>query len=207
MAEQQKVTDDLTRIEIDIEDAITNNDLETARAELARLIEQSPDHPRREFLQTSIDRAAELQKFAGQSQPPAAAGRCARPEITAPRATRARESAGASGRTRARTKRSAPQSARDTSPPLRSRAPMARRSANRRAHPRSRSMRRSIRRPRLRVIQRDNNFSGRTVEASDSAVGRGSSRIRMLANRRLGGRRAGTATAAAAPRSRPPPST
>ena len=106
MAEQQKVTDDLTRIEIDIEDAITKNDLVTARAELARLIEQAPDHPRREFLQTSIDRAAELQKLAGQSPPPAPPA-AARPRNTATRATRAIESAGARGRTRARTKRPA----------------------------------------------------------------------------------------------------
>ncbi len=51
MAEQQKVTDDLTLIEIDIENAIMNNELDAARAQLARLIEKSPSHPRREFLQ------------------------------------------------------------------------------------------------------------------------------------------------------------
>src|SRR5690349_3005971 len=49
MSEQQKVTDDLTLIEIDIENAIMKNDLDTARAELAQLIEKSPDHPRRDF--------------------------------------------------------------------------------------------------------------------------------------------------------------
>ena len=64
MSEQQKVTDDLTMIENDIEQAIMKNDFDTARRDLATLIEKSPDHPRREFLQASIDRAAELAKLA-----------------------------------------------------------------------------------------------------------------------------------------------
>lgn len=63
MAEQQKVTDNLMLIEIDIEKAIMRNDLATARLELAKLVENSPNHPRREFLQASIDRAAELAKL------------------------------------------------------------------------------------------------------------------------------------------------
>ena len=63
MAEQQKVTDNLTLIEIDIENAIMNNDLDTARRELAQLVEKAPDHPRREFLEKSIDRAAELARL------------------------------------------------------------------------------------------------------------------------------------------------
>jgi TonB family protein len=66
MAEQQQVTDKLALIEIDIESAIMNNDLDTARRELALLVEQSPQHPRREFLQASIDRAAELARLSGQ---------------------------------------------------------------------------------------------------------------------------------------------
>jgi TonB family protein len=66
MAEQQKVTDDLTRIEIDIETAIMESKLDVARAALATLVEKSPDHPRREFLQDSIDRAAELAKLSAQ---------------------------------------------------------------------------------------------------------------------------------------------
>jgi protein TonB len=69
MTEQQKVTDNLTLIEIDIENAIMNNDLDTARRELANLVGQKPDHPRREFLQASIDRAAELAKLSPQSLP------------------------------------------------------------------------------------------------------------------------------------------
>src|SRR5204863_9942131 len=72
MTEQQKVTDDLTLIEIEIEKAIMNNDLDAARSELARLSAEAPDHPRREFLQASIDRAAELQKLATQGQGTAA---------------------------------------------------------------------------------------------------------------------------------------
>lgn len=63
MAEQQKVTDDLTKIEVDIETAIMNNDLDGARHSLATLVEKSPNHPRREFLQDAIDRAAELSKL------------------------------------------------------------------------------------------------------------------------------------------------
>src|SRR5688572_11166744 len=66
MAEQQKVTDNLTLIEIDIENAIMNNDLVTARRELAQLIEKAPNHARREFLEKSIDRAAELARLAPQ---------------------------------------------------------------------------------------------------------------------------------------------
>jgi len=69
MADQQKVTDNLTLIEIDIENAIMNNDLEVARSELSKLVEKSPNHPRREFLQASIDRAAALAKLSPQSAP------------------------------------------------------------------------------------------------------------------------------------------
>jgi TonB family protein len=68
MAEQQKVTDSLLLIENDIEQAIMENDLDLARSELARLVEQSPAHPRREFLQASIDRAAELARLASQKE-------------------------------------------------------------------------------------------------------------------------------------------
>jgi TonB family protein len=73
MAEQQKVTDDLTLTEVGIEQAIMANDFELARSELAKLVEKSPAHPRREFLQASIDRAAELARLAAQSAPKAAA--------------------------------------------------------------------------------------------------------------------------------------
>jgi TonB family protein len=85
MAEQQKVTDDLTLIEVDIEKAIMDNDLELARLELARLVERSPDHPRREFLQKSIDRAAELARLASQTAPARDAAAGATPERPASR--------------------------------------------------------------------------------------------------------------------------
>lgn len=80
MAEQQKVTDRITMIEVDIETAIMNNDLEVARRELATLVQMAPDHPRREFLRASIDRAAELARLAPQA-------RAAEPAEPAPRAT------------------------------------------------------------------------------------------------------------------------
>jgi protein TonB len=66
MSEQQKVTDNLTMIEVDIEQAIMNNDFDTARRELATLVEKAPDHPRREFLKASIDRAVELARLSPQ---------------------------------------------------------------------------------------------------------------------------------------------
>jgi TonB family protein len=69
MTDQQKVTDNLTLIEIDIENAIMSNDLEIARRELAKLVEKSPNHPRREFLQASIDRAAALARLSPQTAP------------------------------------------------------------------------------------------------------------------------------------------
>ena len=68
MAEQQKATENLTLIEIDIEKAIMDNEFDLARRELARLIELSPAHPRREFLQSSIDRAAELARLASPNR-------------------------------------------------------------------------------------------------------------------------------------------
>jgi TonB family protein len=67
MSEEQKVTDNLMMIEVDIEQAIMNNQFDTARRDLATLIEKAPDHPRREFLQASIDRAAELARLSPQS--------------------------------------------------------------------------------------------------------------------------------------------
>jgi TonB family protein len=73
MAEQQKVTDDLTLIEIEIENAIMSNDLATARAGLAKLVERSPAHARKEFLEKSIERAEELARLAGQSKATSAA--------------------------------------------------------------------------------------------------------------------------------------
>jgi TonB family protein len=67
MDEERKFTDNLMLIEIDIENAIMENNLDVARQELAKLVEKSPAHPRREFLQASIDRAAELTKLSAQN--------------------------------------------------------------------------------------------------------------------------------------------
>ena len=67
MSEQQKASDNLALIEIEIENAIMNNDLDTARRELAVLMEKAPDHPRLEFLSKSIDRAAELAQLSPQA--------------------------------------------------------------------------------------------------------------------------------------------
>jgi TonB family protein len=88
MTEERKVNDNLTMIEIDIEKAIMENNLDVARQELAKLVQQSPQHPRREFLQASIDRAAELAKLAAQSGSATPAAGSAEPErpVTRPRA-------------------------------------------------------------------------------------------------------------------------
>ena len=72
MAEELKVTDNLMMIEVDIEQAIMNNEFEVARRELAALVEKAPQHPRREFLQASIDRAEELAKLSPQNADKAA---------------------------------------------------------------------------------------------------------------------------------------
>jgi TonB family protein len=176
MAEQQKVTDNLTLIEIEIENAITNNDLATARIELSKLIERSPQHPRREFLQTSIDRAAELQKFAAQSQP-AEKAQAPAPEAAAKAATPAtpeRTAERATVRVPARAPERAPpaRTVRDTATPA-SRtygAPISEPPP-----PRAIALDAPINSsPTTPSARRDNNFGGRTVEASDSAVGRGS---------------------------------
>ena len=193
MAEKQKVTDDLTRIEIDIEDAITKNDLVTARANLARLIEEAPDHPRREFLQTSIDRAAELQKLADKNQPPAPPA-AAKPK-NAVAAQRVPSKAPERVVARAPERSVQRQSARDTSPPASKTrtygAPIS-------EPPRVSTIALDSpinSPPTTSAIQREKNFSGRTVEASDSSVGGSSAPISN----------AGTAAAVPAPVAAPAP--
>jgi protein TonB len=176
MAEQQKVTDDLTLIEVDIETAIMNNELELARVELAKLVEKSPSHPRREFLQKSIDRADELQKLGGagpstsQAQvisSPAASSKPRQPDRNVDRPP-----ARAPERVAAR----APE--RNVAPRTLKEAPAA--------QPRTYGAPISEP-PRVQTIpldapinsqttsvpiERTDTFRGRTVEASDSAVGR-----------------------------------
>jgi TonB family protein len=169
MAEKQKVTDDLTHIEIDIEDAITKNDLETARTNLALLLEKSPDHPRREFLQTSIDRAAELQKLAGLNPPPAPLPAAARPRnnAAAERApSKAPERAVARAPERSAPTRARPDDSPKASQPRTYGAPIS-------EPPRVSTIALDApinSPPTLGAARRDKDFSGRTVEASDSAV-------------------------------------
>jgi TonB family protein len=174
LAEQQKVTDDLTRIEIDIETAIMENRLDVARGELATLVERSPNHPRREFLQDAIDRAAELAKLSGQgggksaSAPaPAQVAAAAAP----PRAETRTRSTGRAERPSNRTpERTPPRNAAraDTSPTPQQRAfgaPIG-------EQPRAATipLNAPINAPPTTSVRRiDSGFPGRTVEASDSA--------------------------------------
>ncbi|HEV7609593.1 MAG TPA: TonB family protein [Steroidobacteraceae bacterium] len=176
MTEQQKVTDNLTLIEIDIEKAIMSNDLAAARSELARLVEKSPAHPRREFLEASINRAAELQKLAAQGQGTAPAAVIAAP--TAPERARPRVAERAPARVPERVAERAPERSVVASRPQRDTAPAS--SPRTYGAPISEPPRTSTialdspinSAPTLAPARHDNNFSGRTVEASDSAVGR-----------------------------------
>jgi TonB family protein len=177
MAEQQKVTDNLTLIEVEIENAITRNDLDAARVALAALIEKAPAHPRREFLQTSIDRAAELQKLAGQNQnPPVAAPPAAKPRTPERVLERTQERASARaqerGNPREPERKVQPRTFADSSPaaaqPRTYGAPVG-------EPPRAATIALDApinSPPTTGTIRRDNNFGGRTVEASDSAASR-----------------------------------
>jgi len=178
MTEQQKVTDNLTLIEIEIEKAIMDNDLDAARSELARLVAESPNHPRRDFLQASIDRAAELQQLAPRSPSPAPAA-----VIAAPAATPERSRPRVAERTPAKApERVATRTPEHTAPP---------RATNEASTSQSRTYGAPISEPprsptialdapinsppTTAAIRRDNNFGGRTVEASDGAGGRAES--------------------------------
>jgi TonB family protein len=183
MAEQQKLTDNLTLIEIDIENAIMNNDLDTARRELATLIEQAPDHPRREFLQASIDRAAELARLSPQARESAKGSAQRTPQAP----VQAAVLPGERSATRPRTVERAPER-----PPERVAARAPERSVPARPARDDAGGTRSfgapindVRRepvipldapinapPTFTARRPENSFSGRTVEASDSGVGR-----------------------------------
>ncbi len=161
MAEQQKVTDNLTRIEVDIESAIMKDDFDAARAALAKLVEKSPEHPRRAFLEASIDRAAELAKLEAQkSAPPTVA----QAERAAPR-ERAPERAGTRNRDDNRPARdsrtaSAPAPAQRTYGAPIGEVPRATLPLD---APINTAPTTTMRRP-------DNSFTGRTVEASDAGT-------------------------------------
>jgi TonB family protein len=174
MAEQQKVKDDLTLIEIEIEKAIMNNDLDAARSELARLVAQSPDHPRREFLQASIDRAAELKKLAaqgkdGSSQPTAEAATAnSRPAPARPKQLADRAPAKSAERAISRP------SERNVSPRTYAVSSSASRSYGAPISEPPRAPTIALDSPinsstTSNAARRDNNFGGRTVEASDTS--------------------------------------
>jgi TonB family protein len=184
MAEQQKVTDNLTLIEIDIENAIMNNDLVTARRELAQLIEKSPNHARREFLEKSIDRAAELARLTPQQAPvqsavlPSSDRSASRPRSTERPPPRVADRGAPRTPDRnltARTERTPPGPPRSFGAPVNDTPREAVIPLN---APINTAPTYTARRP-------DNSFAGRTVEASDSGSGRSS--------------------APAAPASQPPP--
>ncbi len=174
MDEQTKFKDSLAMIEVDIETAIMENKLDVARQELAKLVERAPEHPRREFLQASIDRAAELTRLAAQgnragaaeSERPSAAARPVERSASARPAERIPDRAGV------RPERNASASARDTAP----------------ASSGARSFGAPLGdAPRQRTIPLDapinaeptpapvrtagSSFGGRTIEASDSPAG------------------------------------
>jgi protein TonB len=169
LAEQTKVTDNLALIEFDIENAIMNNELEVARTRLDRLIEKSPTHPRREFLQDSYERALELQKLGAAGQTPAQAQVTNAPAAPAPRAA-ARQRPAERAPTRP-PERTIAQRSPGTSPPAKPRtygAPISEP-----LQPRTIPLDAPINSPPTSTpITRADTFSGRTVEASDSAVGR-----------------------------------
>jgi protein TonB len=179
MAEQQKVTDDLTLVEIEIENAIMSNDLDTARAGLAKLVERSPAHARKEFLEKSIERAEELAKLAGPTKAAPAATVPARSDSAPARVERPRaaDRARPPDRTPERsTPRAADRSVATSSSASRSReaAPSPQRTFG---APIGEQPRQSVipldapinSPPTTSTTSGNNNFSGRTVEASDRA--------------------------------------
>lgn len=177
MAEQTKLSDNLTRIEIDIEKAIMENRLDEARGYLATLLARSPDHPRRDFLQDAIDRAEELAKLAGKSpvapvatQPVAAAA--PPPRAAEPRAdARARPAERAVDRTPDRTRQR--DAERTAATPGRQTPAQTQRTFG---APIGEQPRQAViplnapinATPSTSARTADNTFRGRTIEASDS---------------------------------------
>ncbi|HLA73492.1 MAG TPA: TonB family protein [Steroidobacteraceae bacterium] len=178
MSEQLKVTDNLTMIEVDIEQAIMNNDFDTARRELATLIEKAPDHPRREFLQASIDRAVEFAKLSPpgvdkKTAPAQAAvlpaGGEQRPASRPLPAERTPDRTPDRVVSRAPDRTTAQRPQRDASPPLTRSygAPIG--DVPRESLP----LNAPINAPPTTTMRRnDNSFSGRTIEASDNSATR-----------------------------------
>ena len=173
MAEQTKTNDDLTRIEIDIEESIMNNDLDAARARLATLVERSPEHPRREFLQDAINRAEELSKLAPQENAVQAGTANSAPVASAPRPVDSRPEARSRPAERAPERRSV-EAARP--PPTQSTASQRTFGAPIGEQPRERQipLNAPINSAPTTTRSNDSSFRGRTPEASDSAGSFGS---------------------------------
>ena len=210
MAEQQKVTDDLTLIEVDIENAIMNNEVDQARTLLATLVEKSPEHPRREFLQDAINRAAELQKLAGQ--PPAPAQVMNSPASAERKAAaRPKPAERSADRTPARTPASV--SARPPDRPAAPRSPTVASPTPSRVYgapisepPRQASipLDAPINSTTSAPMQRADNFPGRTREASDSAGGSSPASVSSPGSSNASGSATVAVPPAAAPAQAPP---
>jgi TonB family protein len=173
MAEQQKVSDGLALIEIEIENAIMANDLVTARRELAELNDRSPNHPRLDFLRDAIDRAEALAKLSPDSKP-AAPTQAAMPAPGERSQTKARVERVVDRTPDRPVTRSAdrnaspPRASGSGSPPTRVYgAPIG--DSPRQSLPLDAPINSA---PVSTIRRSDNSFPGRTVEASDSAVGR-----------------------------------
>jgi TonB family protein len=182
MNEQRKASDNLALIEFEIENAIIRDDLVTARRELAVLVEKAPNHPRLEFLRKSIDRTAALARLSPQDtvrdadQTPAQAAVLPSTGARAPAKPDVEQNA--KRNTERSTERADSRSTdrSGTSRPREASLPPASRTYG---APIGESARQSlpldapINAPPVTTIRRnDNSFPGRTVEASDSAVGR-----------------------------------
>lgn len=182
MSQQQKVTDSLTLIEIDIENAIMNNDLDKARREMAELVEKAPNHPRREFLQASIDRAAELAKLSPQTtekqdkQPaPAAvlAAAAERPTANKPRPAEQVPERAPERVARLPDRPATSHNLRDTAPPSQGQAPRTYGAPIGDVPQQSIPLNAPINSSPVTTLRHpDNAFTGRTVEASDAGFGR-----------------------------------
>jgi len=179
MAEQQKTTDKLTLIEIDIENAIMSNDFDKARRELAELNAQSPDHPRLDFLRKSIDRAEELARLSPQGDAEKVQGPAQAAVLPSAERTTNRPRTPERPPARVPPERQAPRPAERT---------VASRPSGGSASPSSRTYGAPVNdtpreasipldapinsAPTYTTRRPDNSFPGRTVEASDAGVGR-----------------------------------
>ncbi|HEX5160911.1 MAG TPA: TonB family protein [Steroidobacteraceae bacterium] len=171
MAEEQKVSDSLARIEIEIENAIMANDLVKARRDLADLVEKSPNHPRLDFLRDAINRAEALAKLSPESKEPVHAEMPATGERSQakPRVERTPDRTPDRPATRSADRNtSPPRSSGSGTPPTRAYgAPIGE------SPQQTLPLNAPINSPPVSTVRRgDNSFAGRTIEASDSAVGR-----------------------------------